>query len=75
MLSTTVNSGGKLQHTAKRNLKTPKVVCHHNMSKQNVVIDGHPYKCNNVMVKGNVMKSYTKYFLRMMVMDKTDGGK
>ena len=45
------------------------------MSKQNVVIDGHPYKCNNVMVKGNVMKSYTKYFLRMMVMDKTDGGK
>ena len=44
------------------------------MSKQNVVIDGHPYKCNNVTVKGNVTKTYTKYFSCMMVMDKLDGG-
>jgi hypothetical protein len=76
LLSTTsVDSGDKLQVTSKRITKIPEVVCHHNTSKKNVVIDGRPYKCNHVTVIGDPVKSYTKYFSCMMVLDKTDGYK
>ena len=39
-----------------------KEVSHHNDSKRSVLIDGKPFKCNGVKVKGDSVKTYTKYF-------------
>ena len=50
-------------------------VSHHNDSKRSVVIDGQPFKCNGVTVKGDSVKTYTKYFQCNMVLDQSDGSK
>ena len=52
-----------------------KEVSHHNDSKRSVVIDGKPFKCNGVKVKGDSVKTYTKYFQCNMVLDQSDGSK
>ena len=50
-------------------------VSHYNNSKRSIVIDGKPFKCNGVIVKGDSVKTYTKYFQCNMVLDKSDGSK
>jgi hypothetical protein len=61
--------------TAEKNNNNKKEVSHHNDSKRSVVIDGKPFKCNGVKVKGDSVKTYTKYFQCNMVLDQLDGSK
>jgi hypothetical protein len=61
--------------TAEKNNNDTKEVSHHNDSKRSVVIDGKPFKCNGVTVKGDSVKTYTKYFQCNMVLDQSDGSK
>ena len=61
--------------TAEKNNNDKKEVSHHNDSKGSVVIDGKPFKCNGVKVKGDSVKTYTKYFQCNMVLDQSDGSK
>jgi hypothetical protein len=61
--------------TAEKNNNDMKEVSHHNDSKRSVVIDGQPFKCNGVKVKGDSVKTYTKYFQCNMVLDQSDGSK
>jgi hypothetical protein len=61
--------------TAKKKNNDIKEVSHHNNSKRSVVIDGQPFKCNGVKVKGDSVKTYTKYFQYNMVLDQSDGSK
>jgi hypothetical protein len=59
--------------TAEKNNNDKKEVSHHNDSKRSVFIDGKPFKCNGVKVKGDSVKTYTKYFQCNMVLDQSDG--
>jgi hypothetical protein len=61
--------------TAEKSNNEMKEVSHHNDSKRSVVIDGQPFKCNGVKVKGDSVKTYTKYFQCNMVLDQSDGSK
>jgi hypothetical protein len=61
--------------TLDKNKKKTDELSHHNNSKRSVVIDGKPFKCNGVIVKGDSVKTYTKYFQCNMVLDKSDGSK
>jgi hypothetical protein len=61
--------------TAEKNNNDKKELSHHNDSKRSVVIDGKPFKCNGVKVKGDSVKTYTKYFQCNMVLDQSDGSK
>jgi hypothetical protein len=61
--------------TLEKKMNNTKEVLHHNDRKCSIVIDGKPFKCNGVIVKGDSIKTYMKYFQCNIVLDKSDGSK
>ena len=55
--------------TLEKKTNNTEEVSHHNNSKHSIVIDGKPFKCNRVIVKGDSIKKCN------MVLDKLDGSK